>query len=200
MFAKIFRSFFFRQALVTLADYLAKAWTKNKAAVASFLTELDDKFEEKTGLDIPDTLQNLYGRIVTAMVGRVDSKAKTKEFWRRVLDAVRDLDDAAKRVKLHEEIDGLNLAEVVTSEMSPELALSYNDVKHMLAKRLVKAELSKEYAVNLEDCPVDEAMIDANIKAAAAGIVLKDEEPITEEQKKQLILDSIERQAKLRLP
>jgi len=197
MLARWFRSFALKHAVVAIATFLANGWTKHKDAIATFLAGLDDQFEAKTGWDVPDSWQEWYTRMVESIVGKVDVLAGTKDFWRRVLDVIQNLDDLKKRDALLDEIAQLNLAEAVTSQMSADLAAIYNQVKHGLAKRFISANIAQhppvvvdEHGVTSQPLPSDEEIDDHIALAAAKAPLLHAGEPITPDLMNQLIAES----------
>lgn len=189
-------------ALGAVAKEIVKAWTRNAPAIQEALDKADDRLEAHFGIDIPDSMQATWHRVVHGAVAYVNRFASDGRFWREVIRAII-AKDPSKAVLLQQELAGLSWEKgiaAVEAVMSPDLKVIVNEVKEQLAVKIATANGVTTDAIPDSALKDNPDKIEAEVRAAVRVVApahKTEEGPVTKSRIEQMIIESQERQAKL---
>jgi hypothetical protein len=156
-----------------LASMMARIVVSGGERLKAFLTTLDDKAEEKTGLHIPEWAHQAYDGAVTRAVGFAEGAIGTKEFWQQVFFILRGQPDkyADRMLSL---LAGIDWSKGLDQALPPEVKTLVNDAKQAVAVTQVRASIAT-LPEHLK--PTEEKLVaDVAAMAPAAGKTLAAEQ------------------------
>ena len=184
-------------AVTLIGKKLQAFWESNKAPIQTALDGLDEKLEKRLGIDLPDSWQTTYHKLVQATVSWVDSYAGSTLFWRQVIRFILSLSDATKAAALIKEIQTLDWAGKLEAQMSPDLKEIVNQIKQEVAEKIVAGKVQTAFPTTVRASVVaSPEQLKEDIQVAAKA-VKKADEPVTKEVLERLITESAARQQKL---
>jgi hypothetical protein len=181
------------------AKAIVSLWLKNKDAIEHGLESIDDRIEKRWHIDIPDSWQAAYNKIVADTVAWVDSYARDPKFWRQLL---RNL-EPGKAQKLIDELKAMDLESMaeervgawIEEHLSPEVKAFFNEEKQRIAEKVATNKIITTLPINVH--PKLDELKTSVAAAAVANKVMSEPEEVTGGVFARLIAESEERQKKL---
>lgn len=202
----MFNSFIIGAAAGIIGGVVAAFWAKKRTQISEAIIGVTDKIEAKTGVDIPDSWENTYAKIVKTAVDLIDASFSNKKFWRDVIKLAVSKNPNLAVDKFLGAFQHVDWTESLATQIPQEFLDIFNWAREQLAAKNVKAAVK---LVRMPKPPADDELVE-DIRAAVTihraesigdnpiAEVAEPYKQATEKTLEDLIRESRERQEKLK--